>query len=190
MLDRKFIIQNQDLVQQNCDRRGVTVDLPRIVELEKQRLEKLKLSEKLNQQANETSKGIGKAKDDAERQAMKDKGRELREQKDAAQREQDELDAEITELQSVIPNMTHPDVPDGGEDDAKELSLGKTAKPEFEFKPLDHVELGERLQLIDFEDGVCALVHTVLTRASGVVNVAADEVVSLCHDYLSPDCRR
>ena len=36
------------------------------------------------------------------------------------------------------------------------------------------------LQLIDFDDAVRALVHTVLTRAGGVVNVAADEVVSLC----------
>ena len=115
MLDRKYIIQNQELVQQNCDRRGVTVDLPRIAELERCRLEKLQLSERLNQQANETSKGIGKAKDDAERQAMMDKGRQLREQKEAAQREQDQLDAEIIELQSVIPNMTHPDVPDGGD---------------------------------------------------------------------------
>jgi seryl-tRNA synthetase len=151
MLDRKYIIQNQDLVQRNCDRRGVTVDLPRIAELDRQRLEKLQLAQQLNQQANETSKGIGKAKDDAERQAMMDKGRQLREQKDAAQREQDQLDSEIVELQSMIPNMTHPDVPDGGEDDAKELSLGRTSKPKFEFKPLDHIELGEKHDLFDFE---------------------------------------
>ena len=36
------------------------------------------------------------------------------------------------------------------------------------------------LQVIDFEDAVAALVHSVLTRAGGVFNVAADEVVSLC----------
>lgn len=36
------------------------------------------------------------------------------------------------------------------------------------------------LQVIDFEDAVAALVHSVLTRAGGAVNVAADEVVSLC----------
>tara|TARA_R110002049_G_scaffold2750_2_gene21398 strand:- start:102814 stop:104088 length:1275 start_codon:yes stop_codon:yes gene_type:complete len=151
MLDRKFIVQNLDLVQQNCDRRGVKVELGRIVELEKKRMEKLQLAQQLNQQANETSKGIGKAKDDAERQAMIAKGRELREQKDAAQREHDELDEQINDLQTVIPNLTHPDVPEGGEDDAKELSLGKTAIPSFDFKPLDHVELGEKHDLFDFE---------------------------------------
>ncbi|MEZ4515310.1 MAG: NAD-dependent epimerase/dehydratase family protein [Chloroflexota bacterium] len=36
------------------------------------------------------------------------------------------------------------------------------------------------LQLIDFEDAVAAIAHAVLTRAGGPVNVAADEVVSLC----------
>ena len=151
MLDRKYIIQNQDAVQENCDRRGVAVDLARIDALETQRLEKLQLAQQLNQEANSTSKGIGKAKDDAERQAMIEKGRQLREQKDAAQREHDQLDSEISQLQSVIPNLTHPEVPDGGEDDAKELWLGKTAKPDFDFKPLDHVELGEKHDLFDFE---------------------------------------
>jgi len=151
MLDRKFIIHNQDLVQQNCDRRGVQVDLDRIVQLETQRIEKLQLAQDLNRQANETSKGIGKAKDDTERQAMITRGRELREQKEAAQRQHDELEAEITQFQGVIPNMTHPDVPDGGEDDARELFLGKTPKPAFDFTPLDHVELGEKHDLFDFE---------------------------------------
>ena len=151
MLDRKYIIQNQDAVQQNCDRRGVSVDLARIASLETERMEKLQLAQQLNQEANATSKGIGKAKDDAERQAMIEKGRQLREQKDAAQREHDELDSQIDQLQSIIPNLTHPDVPDGGEDDAKELWLGKTAKPEFDFAPLDHVELGEKHDLFDFE---------------------------------------
>ena len=151
MLDRKFILQNQELVQKNCERRGVKVDLSRIVELDAARKEKLQLAQSLNQQANETSKGIGKAQDDAERQAMIEKGRQLREQKEAAQREHDQLDAEINELQTVIPNLTHPDVPDGGEDDAKELSLGKTPVPQFDFTPLDHVELGEKHDLFDFE---------------------------------------
>ena len=41
----------------------------------------------------------------------------------------------------------------GGEEDAKELSFGKSPKPQFDFKPLDHVELGEKHDLFDFEAG-------------------------------------
>ncbi len=152
MLDRKFIIQNPDVVRDNCIRRGVPCDIDRIVTLDQQRLEKLQQSQELNRQANDASSVIGKASDD-QRQQLIEQARQLREQKEAAQRQHDELDREIAQLQSAIPNLTHPDVPTGGEDDAKELSLGKTPKRQFDFAPLDHLEVGDRHDLFDFEAG-------------------------------------
>jgi seryl-tRNA synthetase len=153
MLDRKFIIQNPDLVRENCARRGVECDVDQIVSLDAERLKMLQTAEDLNRQANETSKRIPKAKDDADRKELIEAGRQLRQQKDEANRKQEELDGEIRQLQLAIPNLTHPDVPTGGEDDAKELSFGKVARPEFDFKPLDHVELGDQHDLFDFEAG-------------------------------------
>ncbi|MEM8666721.1 MAG: serine--tRNA ligase [Planctomycetota bacterium] len=153
MLDRKFIIQNADAVRDNCTRRGVACDVDRIIELDATRMQKLQQAEDLNRQANETSKKIPKCKDDAERKALIDQGRELRQQKEATQREHDQLDEEIQTLIAVIPNLTHPEVPAGGEDDAVELSFGKTPKPEFDFQPLDHVAIGEKHDLFDFEAG-------------------------------------
>ena len=153
MLDRKFIIQNIDLVRENCKKRGVECDVDRIVELETQRLAKSQEAQELNRQANETSSKVGPAKDDAERKALIEQGKQLRAQKDVAQKAHDELDAEIKTLQAMIPNMTHADVPTGGDDGYKELSFGKTPKPEFDFKPLDHLELGEKHDLLDFEAG-------------------------------------
>ncbi len=153
MLDRKFIIQNADAVRENSRRRGVKCEVDRIVTLDGQRLEKLQLAEQLNRDANATSKRIPKAKDHNERKELIEKGRHLRAEKEAATKEHDDLEQQILELQTAIPNLTHPDVPTGGEDDAKELSFGKTEKPAFEFKPLDHVELGEQHDLFDFEAG-------------------------------------
>lgn len=153
MLDRKFILQNADDVRSNCEKRGVDVDINRIIELDGQRLAALQLAEDLNRQANETSKQIPKAADQESRQVLIEKGRELRQQKDAAQQEQDQLDQEINELISVIPNMTHPDVPAGGEEDAVEIAFGKQAVPTFDFQPLDHVELGAKHDLFDFDAG-------------------------------------
>ncbi|KAA1259090.1 Serine--tRNA ligase [Rubripirellula obstinata] len=153
MLDRKFLIENLDAVIKNCASRGVQCDPSAVIALDASRLEKLKLAEDLNRQANETSKLIPKAKDNDERQVLIEKGRELRAAKDAAQAEQDAIDQQISEIISELPNMTHPDVPEGGEDDAKELSFGKTAKPEFDFQPLDHVAIGEKHDLFDFEAG-------------------------------------
>ncbi|EMI52305.1 serine--tRNA ligase [Rhodopirellula sallentina] len=153
MLDRKFILQNPELVRENSARRGVSVDVQSICELESQRLAALKRSQEFNTQANETSKRIAGAKDNEERQKLIAEGRALREQKDAAAAEQSDLEAKILELQTVLPNLTHPAVPDGGEDDAKELGFGKTEKPTFDFKPIDHLEIGEKHDMFDFEGG-------------------------------------
>ncbi|XZE52811.1 serine--tRNA ligase [Planctomycetaceae bacterium SH139] len=153
MLDRKYIAANPQLVQENCQRRGVTVAIDQLLELENQRLEALRQAQELNRLANETSKGISKAASADDRQAMIEKGRQLRADKDAAQQLHDRLDDEITAIQKLIPNMTHPAAPIGGEEDAVELGLGKTPQPSFDFPVLDHLELGEKWDWIDFEAG-------------------------------------
>src|SRR5688572_28093962 len=113
MLDRRFILENVDLVQQNCEIRGVKADVARFAELETQRRTLQQEVEELSRQANEVSKSIGKAKDEADREARKEEGRALREQKDAKQADIDRIVAESNTIYSKIPNLTHPDSPRG-----------------------------------------------------------------------------
>ena len=114
----------------------------------------MKVAEEYNRQANEVSKSIGKAKDDAEREERKEQGRKLREQKDTAQTEHDELDSQILAIQLTVPNMAHADAPVGEDDKSNlEISRGKHAPRDFDFKVLDHVELGAKWDWIDFEGG-------------------------------------
>ncbi len=154
MLDRRFIVENADAVRQNCTNRNVVADVSRLVELEQQRRLRLKEVEDLNRRANEVSKTIGQAKDPAEREARKEQGRELREQKDAAQSEHDQLDEEIHQIQMTIPNMAHPDAPVGEDDKSNlEIARGKFEPRSFDFEPLDHVQIGEQWGWIDFEGG-------------------------------------
>ena len=61
MLDRKFIVENAEAVAKNCELRGVTADVSRLVELEGQRRELLQQAEELNRRANEVSKSFGLA---------------------------------------------------------------------------------------------------------------------------------
>jgi seryl-tRNA synthetase len=152
MLDRKFIVENADLVISNCKNRGVTCDVPKLVELETARRQCLLRVEQLNKDANDIAKQIGKA-DPAQREVLKEEGRKIRDQKDQAQAEHDRLETQAHALQLVIPNMTHPSAPIGGEHDAVEVALGKTPIRKFDFKPLDHVELAAKHDLIDFEAG-------------------------------------
>ena len=154
MLDRKYILENVDAVKQNCTNRNVKVDVDRLVELETARRAKLQEVQDLNTASNAESKKIGKAKDEAEREALKVKARELRDQKDVAQGEHDAMDAEVLQIQLAVPNMAHADCPVGVDDKSNlEISRGAHAPREFDFKPLDHLELGEKHDWIDFEGG-------------------------------------
>ena len=151
MLDRKRLLEDPEAVLANAKRRGVEVDMDRIVQLEGQRKTKLQEAETLNQQANATSKQISKAADQDERQRMIEEGRRLRGEKDTAQAEHDRLDSELSTPIAALPNWTHPEVPDGGEDDAIEIARGKTPVQPFDFEVRDHVELGQQHDLFDFE---------------------------------------
>jgi len=160
MLDRKFIVENVPLVKQNCANRGIEVDVDRFVELEARRKAIQAEVEQLNRRANQVSKSIGQAKDQQEREVRKQEGRRLREQTGQARAELHKLVAELEAIHRAIPNVAHPDAPVGIDEKANlELFKGKTPLPEFDFQPLDHVELAEKLDLVDFEGGARVAGH-------------------------------
>ena len=154
MLDRRFVIDNAEAVKLNCKNRNMVVDVDRFLELERIRREKQRDLESLNQQANTISKTIGQAKTPEEREERKKLGRDIREQISVIQSELEKIGAEAEVIYRCIPNMAHPDAPIGKDDTANTAcAYGVTPIPKFDFKPLDHVELGEKLDLIDFEGG-------------------------------------
>ena len=156
MLDRKFILENVDAVKLNCRNRNVVADVDRFVELELLRREKQREVEACNQEANAVSKSIGKCATPEEREAKKEEGRLVREKLAALQQVVRETEAELDRIQRAIPNVAHPDCPIGKDDGSNTVvCYGKTPKPQWSegFKPLDHVELGEKFDLIDFESG-------------------------------------
>lgn len=159
MLDRRFVLENADLVQENCNRRGVSVDVVRFVELERRRRELQSEVEELARQANLVSKSIGQAKDDAERSERKTQGRQLREAKDAKQAEIERLASEADIIHRSMPNLTHPDAPTGNESANRELRQGKSDAKPFSFPVLDHVELAAQHDLVDFEGGARVAGH-------------------------------
>ncbi len=159
MLDRKFIVDNVELVKQNCKNRGAAADVDRFVEFEAQRRTLQTQLDETNRKANETSKSIGKAPAE-QRKALKEEGRRIREEAAGIQRKLDEVSAESDAIVRAIPNLSHPAAPVGADDKGNlELFRGKTPLPEFNFKPLDHVELGEKLDMIDFEGGARVAGH-------------------------------
>jgi seryl-tRNA synthetase len=160
MLDRKFIAENIELVKQNCRNRGVTVDVDRFIALENQRKAKQAEIDQLNRRANEVSKSIGKAKDPADREARKEEGRRIRDEVAVLEAQMNEILDALAAVHKAIPNMSHPEAPVGADDRANlERFRGRTPLPQFDFPPRDHVELGEQLDLMDFEAGARVAGH-------------------------------
>ena len=120
MLDRRFVADNIDLVTDNCRKRGSDADVARFAELDRLRRQFQADIDRINQQAGQVSKSIGKAAD-AERESLKAEGRRLREEVAALETKQAEIVAESDAILRAIPNLTHPASPTGGEDAAVAL---------------------------------------------------------------------
>ena len=152
MLDLQFICDNQELVAENCKNRGVDADVARLVELRDQRGALIKQADDLRREQKETSGQIPKASAE-DKPTLIARGKELREQIQQSEAELKSVEDELKDIQSCIPNITHPDSPVGKIDKDNEVVRLWGEKPNFDFEPLDHVALCEKHDLVDFEAG-------------------------------------
>jgi len=159
MLDAKFIVEHAEQVQQNCRNRGVEVDVGRFVLLEEQRKSKQAEWDELNRQANQVAKEIGQAKDPGQREALKEQGRQLREAAAETKKILDAIQEQMLQIQKRIPNMTHPEAPVGDASANRVCRYGKMPVRQLDFQPLDHVQLAEKLDLLDLEAGARVAGH-------------------------------
>ncbi len=159
MLDLQFVCENQALVEENCRNRGVKVDVARVVELAGQRRQLIVEGDKHRHEQKEIAAQIPKIADKAQRQALVDRGKQLKQlvaENDAALKT---LESQLRELELQIPNMTHPDAPVGAGDQANRTIRTWGEKKAFDFKPREHVELMEQLDLVDLEAGARVAGH-------------------------------
>jgi len=152
MLDLQFICDNQELVESNCRDRGVSADIASLVALRDRRSALIQREDGLRHEQKESSSLIPKTKDAAEKQRLIARGKELREQITQAEAERRDVEEQLRDLQSAIPNLSHPDAPVGGEDASRTVRTWGE-RTQFDFQPLDHVELAAKHDLIDFEAG-------------------------------------
>ncbi len=157
MLELRFIRENLALVKAKCGHRGMaTTVLDQFIAIDRQRLSTLAEVEGLKNKRNTVSERIahlkkGSAGDRQQTEPL------ILEMRDANQRIK-ELDGELSGLEEelwkivmTIPNLCHDSVPLGGSE-ADNLEVRKWGeKPTFSFSPKTHWELGEALDIIDFE---------------------------------------
>lgn len=151
MIDARLLRQSASDVAKNLARRNFTFDADAYLVLEEQRKAFQIEVESFRAERNASAKNIGKAKalgEDVEPllAAVKDLGDRL----DAAEVRLQAVQSALTEIEMGLPNLLHDDVPDGC-DETGNREISKWGDlPEFNFKPLDHVDLGHGLGLLDF----------------------------------------
>lgn len=152
MLDPRILAERRDEVADSARRRRVRVDLDGAIAAYEQVAKLRGGLDDVNRVRNEHQKSAQKKMDAAEREAHTAEGRRLKEDVAAREAELATAEATLRTATANIPNFVHPDVPDGGEDDSRELRrFGEP--PRFDFQPLDHLQLSERHDLVDFESG-------------------------------------
>jgi seryl-tRNA synthetase len=154
MLDVRLIRSEPERVTAALARRGAGEQVDELLALDGRRRELLPALEESQAERNTLSKQIGAAKgagDEAEAERLMARVGELKETAEAAKAELEGVEADLQRLQLSLPNIPDPDAPEGmTEEDAVVLrEVGE--RPEFDFEPRDHLEIGTELGLIDME---------------------------------------
>ncbi|RLA37232.1 MAG: serine--tRNA ligase [Gammaproteobacteria bacterium] len=152
MIDAKLLRNSAGEVAKNLARRNFTFDADAYLVLEEQRKAVQVAVESLRAERNASAKSIGKAKAQGEDvepllAAVKDLGDRL----EGAENKLQLVQAELTDIELGLPNLLHDDVPDGCDETENREVLKWGDLPEFDFEPLDHVDLGSGLSMLDFE---------------------------------------
>ena len=148
MLDIKFIRENTNKVKDSIKKRGIKLDLDKLLKLDEKKRKTQTELEKISAQKNKASKEIAGTKNKkkiiAEMKKIDKKGDKLKQ-------ELKKLNQEFKELIYQVPNILADDVPEGKDERDNKVIRKWGEIPKFDFQPRDHVELGEKLDIIDIK---------------------------------------
>jgi seryl-tRNA synthetase len=154
MFDIKWIRDNPKAFDEAMKLRGLEPQAESLVALDEKRRAHIAKLQEAQEERNRASKEIGKAKASGDEEAAQKAIAEVAKLKSFLQGGEEEekaLSAALVDALCVLPNMPYPDVPVGEdeEDNVEVRAIGE--KPEMDFEPKEHYELGEDLGQMDFE---------------------------------------
>ena len=197
MIDIKLIRENSELVKKNIKKKFQNEKLPLVDKVKKldERWRKLKYDEdKLRSERNKISEQINqtkKQKKDASKLIKKAKA--IPGKIESIREKRKKLEEEIKKIMYEIPNIIHKSVP-VGKDETKNIEIKKIGKlKKFNFPVKGHVELGEKLGMLDFEDsakvsgkGFYYLKGDLALLNVALINFARDYMIKQGFEYVEP----
>ncbi|MFQ6616140.1 MAG: serine--tRNA ligase [Fidelibacterota bacterium] len=152
MLSLRYIRKHQDRVKLAVSQRGESVDVDRILELDLEIRNRLKEVEELRAEKNRASEEISELKKEKKNahsliSDMRTLSATIKEKEGGL----DALEGDLDKLLVWVPNIPHETVP-VGKDEKANVEVRKWGDPpEFDYDPLDHLQLGQSLGVFDFE---------------------------------------
>lgn len=153
MIDVKELKTRYDEIAKNIKDRYMNVDLDKIVKDQEERAALLLEVENLRSKRNETAQKMKQKLDNETRQLYIQEGKEIKEALAEKEARLTVLDEQFKKEVMTIPNYASPEAPIGKED-KDSLAIKFYGEPtRFSFKAKDHVQLGEELDILDFDKG-------------------------------------
>ena len=143
MYNLKEIRKDFTKFAKSLEKRSVNIDFDNLQKLDEQNRDLIQKKETLEKE----KKDISKTKDES----LFKKSKEISVELEKVSENQKKIKIKLDNILSNIPNIPHGDVPNG-KDENDNVEISKSGKiPEFNFKPKSHYELGEKLDMLDFD---------------------------------------
>ncbi len=143
MHNLKEIRKDFDTFRKAIEKRSVEVNFEKLKDLDIKNRELIQKKEALEKEKKE----ISKSKDES----LFAKSKEISSSIEKINNQQIDIKADLEKILSSIPNVPHLDVP-VGKDENDNIEIEKKGEiPKFDFKPKSHIELGEKLNMLDFD---------------------------------------
>lgn len=155
MIDIKLIRNDFEDVKKRLQTRGVNLEeVNKLKELDEKRRELIQKSEQLKKERNDATEQIAQKKRNKENAddaiaAMKQVGADIK----AVDAELETLEEQTMAIATGLPNLPHPSLPVGEDEESNEEIRRWGETPEFDFEPKPHWDLGDDLKILDFERG-------------------------------------
>lgn len=198
MLDYRFIVENLDAVKANIAARATDADADAVALLYEKRTSKTTEIQELQRRRNANADAMKANTEAAGRAALVEEGKEIKAKIAAAEEELRQLETCLEAEAKKIPNMAHPESPIGKDDTCNKARSFFGSPTKFDFKPKDHVALGQDLDIIDFDTATKVsgtkfyyLKNEGVLLELGLVRYALDILIKKgWTPYITPDIAR
>lgn len=152
MLDIKFVRDHVDEVEAMLKNRQLDIDLSQFKSLDDKRRERLREVEQLKYEKNRISDEIARLKKEKkDATALVEESRRLSQRIEELDKELSEIEDRLRQILFFIPNMPHESVVIGKDERDNPVVKVWGEKPQFDFEPKPHWDVGENLGILDFE---------------------------------------